>query len=265
MVRTALITGASSGIGAEFGRQLAARGMDLVLVARDRAALSTLAIALHDEHGVEVEVLSADLLVPRQRDRIVRRLTDPEQPIDMLVNNAGFGLPLQFERNDVEDEVRHLELHVEVPMRLTHAALGPMLQRGSGRIVNVASVAGFIPRATYGACKGWLIAFSRWANGKYSGRGVTVTAVCPGYTHTNYHERMGLAPGAEGVPGWMWLDVRDVVGEALRDVARGRGVSIPSLRYKALVALSRVAPPGLAARIGERGRPSAGAGRTAIG
>lgn len=254
MARTALITGASSGIGAEFARQLAAGGMDLVLVARDKAALSTLAIALRDQHGVEVEVLSADLLVPRQRDRIIRRLTDPEHPIDMLVNNAGFGLPLRFERNDVEDEVRHLELHVEVPMRLTHAALGPMLQRGSGHIVNVASVAGFIPRATYGACKGWLINFSRWANGTYSGRGVTVTAVCPGYTHTNFHERMGLEPGKEGVPPWMWLDVRDVVAEGLRDVARGRGVSVPSFRYKALVALTRLVPSRLAAAAGERGR-----------
>ncbi|HEX5859518.1 MAG TPA: SDR family oxidoreductase [Microbacterium sp.] len=254
MARRALITGASSGIGAEFARQLAARGMDLVLVARDKAALSTLAIALRDQHGVEVEELGADLLIPRQRERVIRRLTDPEHPIDMLVNNAGFGLPLQFERNDIEDEVRHLELHVEVPMRLTHAALGPMLQRGSGRIINVASVAGFIPRATYGACKSWLINFSQWANGKYSGRGVSVTAVCPGYTHTNFHERMGLAPGDEGVPSWMWLDARDVVAEALHDVARGKGVSIPSLRYKALVALTRLVPPRLASAVGERGR-----------
>jgi short-subunit dehydrogenase len=254
MARTALITGASSGIGAEFARQLAARGMDLVLVARDKAALSTLAIAIGDRHGVEVEVLVADLVVPRQRERVIRRLTDPERPVDMLINNAGFGLPLQFERNDIEDEVRHLELHVEVPMRLTHAVLGPMLQRGSGHIVNVASVAGFIPRATYGACKRWLIDFSQWANGKYSARGVTVTAVCPGYTHTNFHERMGLNPGDEGVRQWMWLDSRDVVAEALRDVARGKGLSVPSLRYKALVALTRLAPAGFAARVGERGR-----------
>ena len=141
MARTALITGASSGIVAEFEGPRAARGMDLVLVARDKASLSTLAIALTYQHGVEVEVLSADLLVPRQRERVIRRLTDPERPIDMLVNNAGFALPLQFERNDIDDEVRHLALHVEVPMRLTHAVLAPMLQRGSGRIINVASVA----------------------------------------------------------------------------------------------------------------------------
>ncbi|HWI30658.1 MAG TPA: SDR family NAD(P)-dependent oxidoreductase [Microbacterium sp.] len=254
MAKTALITGASSGLGAEYADQLAARGVDLVLVARDKAALSTHASALADRHGVEVEVLAVDLLVPRKRDKVIQRLTDPERPIDMLVNNAGFGLPLEFERNDIEDEVRHLDLHVEVPMRLAHAALGPMLQRRSGRIVNVASVAGFIPRATYGACKRWLIDFSRWGNAKYSDRGVTFTAVCPGYTHTNFHERMGLEPGREGVPSWMWLDARDVVAESLRDVARGKGVSIPSLRYKAIVALTRVIPAGILAAAGERGR-----------
>ncbi len=140
-------------------------------------------------------------------------------------------------------------------MRLMHAALGPMLERGSGRIVNIASVAGFIPRSTYGACKGWLISFSRWANGRYSGRGVTVTAVCPGFTHTNFHERMGLPPGRGGRrPTWMWLDARDVVAESLRDVARGKAVSIPSLRYKAIVGLTRLLPAGLLATAGERGR-----------
>jgi NAD(P)-dependent dehydrogenase (short-subunit alcohol dehydrogenase family) len=183
MARTALITGASSGIGAEFARQLAARGMDLVLIARDKAALSTLAIALRDQHGVEVEVLGADLLAPRQRDRVIRRLTDPEHPIDMLVNNAGFGLPLQFERNDIEDEVRHLELHVEVPMRLTHAALGPMLQRGSGRIVNVASA--IVAKGTamllhYVTSKGAVITMTRALARELGPDGIRINALSPG-------------------------------------------------------------------------------------
>ena len=251
---TALITGASSGLGAEYARQLAARGADLVLVARDREALDALAKHLRSAHGVEVEVLAADLLMPRQREKVEGRVADRERPIEILVNNAGFGLPLAFERNDIDDEVRHLQLHVEVPMRLTHAALGVMLERGHGRIVNVASVAAFIPRSTYAACKGWLVSFSRWANGRYAPRGVTVTAVCPGYTHTNFHERLGLTPGEEGIPDAMWLDARTVVAESLRDVARGKPVSVPSLRYKVLVALARFAPPALAARMGERGR-----------
>lgn len=254
MGKTALITGASSGLGAEYARQLAAKGADLVLVARDRAALDEIAVRLRRTYGVEVEVLAADLVKPRQRDRVVARVADAERPIEILVNNAGFGLPLAFESNDIEDEVRHLRLHVEVPMRLTHAALGAMLERGHGRIVNVASVAAFIPRSTYGACKGWLVSFSRWANGRYRTRGVTVTAVCPGYTHTSFHERMGLGPGEEGVPGFMWLQASDVVAQSLRDVAHGVPVSIPSLRYKILVGLARFAPASLAARIGERGR-----------
>lgn len=254
MAKTALITGASSGLGAEYARQLAAKGADLVLVARDRKALDEHAATLRRTYGVEVEVLAADLVVPRQLAKVAARLADDARPIEMLVNNAGFGLPLAFERNDIDDEARHLRLHVEVPMRLTHAALTPMLARGHGRIVNVASVAAFIPRSTYGACKGWLVSFSRWADGRYAPSGVTVTAVCPGYTHTGFHERLGLAPGEEGVPDAMWLDAREVVSASLRDVARGKPVSIPSLRYKVLVALARFAPPALAARIGERGR-----------
>ncbi|MGW9631209.1 SDR family NAD(P)-dependent oxidoreductase [Agromyces sp. NPDC055520] len=254
MSRTALITGASSGLGAEFARQLAATGADLVLVARDRAALDELAERIRSKHGVEVEVLRADLLKPRHLKLVVERLSDPERPIDLLVNNAGFGLPLDFAANDIDDEVRHLELHVEVPMRLSHAALRAMLPRKRGRIINVASVAAFIPRSTYGACKGWLVTFSEWANGKYGPKGVTMTAVCPGYTHTNFHERLGLPPGQEGIPSWMWLDARTVVAEGLRDAARGKAVSVPSLRYRLLVGLARLAPSSLGARIGARGR-----------
>jgi hypothetical protein len=254
MAKTALITGASSGLGAEYARQLAAKGAHLVLVARDRDALDRLAKGLRATYGVEVEVLAADLLNARQRARVEERLADGARPIGVLVNNAGFGLPLSFGANDIDDEVAHLRLHVEVPMRLTHAALGAMLARGHGRILNVASVAAFIPRSTYGASKGWLVSFSRWANGRYAPRGVTVTAVCPGYTHTRFHERMGLPPGKEGIPDSLWLDARDVVAASLRDAARGVAVSVPSLRYKILVALARFAPPSVAARVGERGR-----------
>lgn len=251
---TALITGASSGLGAEYARQLAARGADLVLVARDREALETIAAGLRTQHGVDVEVLAADLLKPRQRDKVVARLADAARPVGILVNNAGHGLALAFENNDIDDEIRHLDLHVEVPLRLMHAVLPVMIGRGKGRIINVASVAAFIPRSTYGAVKGAIVSFSRWANGRYGAKGVTVTAVCPGFTHTNFHERAGLPPGQEGVADWMWLDAPDVVRESLRDAARGRAVSIPSLRYKLIVAAARFAPANLAARAGRAGR-----------
>lgn len=249
--RTALVTGASSGLGAEFARQLAARGADVVLVARDRAALAAVADDIRAVSRSRVEVLPADLLDDDDRALVEARLS---AGVDVLVNNAGFGLDLAFEKNDVADEVRHLRLHVEVALRLTHAALPAMLERGGGRIINVASVAGFVPRGTYGAVKGWLISFSRWANVAYGPRGVTVTAVCPGFVHTNFHERLGLPPGQEGVPPGMWLDAETVVGEGLRDAARGRAVSIPSLRYKMLVAASRLLPDAVVVRAASRGR-----------
>lgn len=250
----ALITGASSGLGAEYARQLAARGRDLVLVARDEAALSALAEELRAEHGVDVEVLPADLLDPASCARVEQRLQDASSAVDLVINNAGYGMSLNFERNEVEDEVRHLRLHDEVPLRLTHAALPGMLARRRGAIVNVASVAAFLPRSTYSACKRWLVEFSRWGNGAYGPRGVTMTAVCPGYTHTDFHNRLGLPPGKEGVPGWMWLDAPRVVSESLRDVARGKALSVPSKRYKAVVQLLKVVPPDLAAKAGARGR-----------
>jgi short-subunit dehydrogenase len=248
---TALITGASSGLGAEFARQLAARGADLVIVARDRAALEALAAEIRGRRGVRVEVLVADLLDEDALAAVERRLAEG---VDVLVNNAGFGLDLAFEKNPVDDEVRHLRLHVEVALRLTRAALPAMLERGRGRIVNVASVAGFVPRGTYGAAKGWLISFSRWANVVYRPRGVTVTAVCPGFVHTNFHERLGLPPGQEGVAPGLWLDAETVVREGLRDAARGRAVSVPSWRYKTLVAVSRLLPDRLVVRAAARGR-----------
>ncbi len=254
MATTALITGASSGLGSDYARQLAERGADLVLVARDRDALQTLAEEIRIDHGVTVTLLVADLLNPKQRDKVCARLSDPLSPVGVLVNAAGFGLPLTFEHNALADEVNHLELLVQVPMMLMHAVLPGMLARGRGRILNIASVAAFTPRSTYGAAKRWLVSFSEWANATYGPQGVTVTAVCPGFTHTNFHERMGLAPGNEGVPTGMWLDSPDVVAQSLRDAARGKAVSIPSFRYKALVLLVRLLPSAWAARVAGAGR-----------
>jgi len=250
---TALITGASAGLGAEFARQLARRRTDLVLVARSVDALDELAAELRRENGVAVEVMAADLAVGDDVDRVAARLRDGADPVDLLVNNAGFGLPLQFADNDIAEEVRHLRVHVEASMRLMHAALQTMRGRG-GRIINVASVAGFISRSTYSACKSWLIGFSRWANAEYRRDRVTVTALCPGFVHTTFHERMGLAPGEEGVPTVLWLRAPDVVRAGLRDAARGRSVSIPSLRYKVIVALTGVLPRSLIAGAARRGR-----------
>ncbi|MEW1836208.1 SDR family NAD(P)-dependent oxidoreductase [Microbacterium sp. NPDC079995] len=250
MSRTALVTGASSGIGAEYARQLSSRGAEVVLVGRDESALRSLADEIGARGGC-AEVLVTDLPDAAQRSRVEERLA---AGVDVLVNCAGYGLRRAFEENDIDDEARHLELHAEVTMRLTRAALPVMLDRRRGRILNVASVAGLVPRGTYGAAKAWVVSFSRWANAVYAPRGVTVTAVCPGFVHTNFHERLGLPPGQEGVPGWMWLDAPAVVRASLRDAARGRAVSIPSFRYKALVALSRLLPDRVVVPAASRGR-----------
>lgn len=254
MTSTSLITGASSGLGTEYARQLARRGDHLVLVARNAERLEELAGELTLKGAAEVEVLSADLSSPAGIAAVVERLTDTARPVDMLINSAGFGLPLAFERNDIEDEARHLRLHVEVPMRLMHAVLPEMLERRSGTILNIASASAVMPRSTYGAVKSWQVMFSRWASSRYRSRGVTVTAVCPGYTHTDFHARLGLAKGEEGISDWLWLEAPRVVGESLRDVEKGKAVSVPSKRYKAIYTVARLAPTGLMAKLAARGR-----------
>jgi uncharacterized protein len=249
MAHTALITGSSSGLGAEYARQLAARGMDLILVARRADALERVAEEARRAHGVAVEVLVADLLDRDDLDRVASRLQDAQHPVDMLVNNAGVSLPLAFETVGIDDEVAHLRLHVEAAMRLMSAALPGMLARGRGRIVNVASVAGLGLRGTYGAAKAWLIHFSRWANVTYRDRGVTVTAVCPGVMREGFHEKSGVP---EGVPAGMVLRAADVAAESLRDVARGRSVSVPSARYRWATRLTRLLPDAVLVRSAAR-------------
>lgn len=251
---TALITGASAGLGIEFARQLAAQGHPLVLVARNRARLEEVAAELEQRYGTTAEVLPADLTDDGGLAAVVGRLTDPLRAVGILVNNAGAGLLHRFEDNPAEEEVQHLRLHTEAALVLTHAALARMLARGAGRIVNVASIAAFLPRGTYSAAKAWLVSFSRWANLEYRGRGVRVTAVCPGFTHTEFHDRMGMDKSV--APSWAWLQAERVVREGLADNARGKAVSIPTRRYKVVAALARVAPARLMA--GPPRRPKQG-------
>ncbi|WP_299168199.1 SDR family oxidoreductase [uncultured Arthrobacter sp.] len=248
----AMITGATAGLGAEFAEQLAALGNSLILVARDAARLEEKAAGLRSRFGVSVEVLVADLHDDDGVRRVLDRLRDSGEPVSILVNNAGYGLPKSFEANPLGDELNHAAIHLTVPLALSHAALEGMLARGSGRIVNVASVAGFTPRGTYGALKAAMINFSTWANFAYRRRGVTVMALCPGFVHTEFHQRMGMDKGA--VPRWMWLNAAEVVRDALKDLSAGKAVSIPSLRYKVLAFIARNAPSSLVASLAARGR-----------
>ena len=178
----------------------------MVLVARDATRLQAKAEELEKRYGIRAEVLAADLADDGGVAAVVARLKDPARPVEILVNNAGIGLLRSFAENDIAEETKHLKLHVETAMQLSHAALQGMLARQSGRIINVASVAAFLPRGTYSAAKAWLLSFSRSANMAYAARGVKVTAVCPGFTHTEFHDRMGMDKTV--TPRWMWLDAR---------------------------------------------------------
>jgi short-subunit dehydrogenase len=249
----ALVTGASSGIGAEFARQLAARGHDLVLVARDRERLEALAAELRSAHGVDAQVFPADLLDPAQLALVEARVTSVDAPVEYLVNNAGFGLRGEFDEMSIEDELSQFDLLARVPLVLTHAALGRMLPAGSGTIVTVASTAGLLPLGSYSAAKGWAILFSRWANAYYRSRGVTVSAVAPGFVRTEFHERMNVSRESMA-PRWAWLDASRVVRDALRDIDRGKAVSVSSLRYKAALAVAVPLRPLVMRAVRARGR-----------
>jgi uncharacterized protein len=241
---TALITGPSSGIGRGFADAFARKGLDLVLVARDEARLRALADGYAREFGVGVEVLVADLSVREQVDAVAARLADRDRPVTALVNNAGFGLRRSFLQSDVEDEQRVLDTMVTAVMRLTHAAVPGMVERGSGMVINVSSVASWMAGGTYSAAKSWVTVFSESLAQDLADTGVRVTAVCPGFVHTEFHERAGLDMSA--LPEWLWLDVDAVVAQAMRDLARGRSVSVAGRQYKAASALLRHGPRSLA-------------------
>ena len=247
---TALVTGPTAGIGHSFATQLAARGHDLVLVARNVARLEEVATELRTSYDVEVEVLPADLGDREQLGAVESRLADPDRPIDLLVNNAGFGLKERFLVNDVDAEQAMLDVLVMAVLRLTHAALGPMTDRGHGGIINVSSVAAFLPRGTYAAAKAWVNSFSEWAANEYRGQGVTVTALCPGFTKTEFHERINVKRGS----GYMWLDSDFLVRKALEDFDKGKVLSIPGAQYKTIVGVSRLVPNRVLQRLQSIGR-----------
>jgi short-subunit dehydrogenase len=234
----ALVTGATVGIGHTFAVQLARRGHDLVLVARDGARLEEVASELRSEHGVDVEVLVADLTDPAQLAAVEKRLGDDASPVDLLVNNAGFGLKRRFLDNTVDEEVAMLDVLVTAVLRLSHAALAAMTARGRGGVVNVSSVAAFLPRGTYAAAKAYVNSFSEWAANEYRSQGVTVMTLCPGFTKTEFHQRMEVKRGE----GFMWLDADFLVERALADYDKGRIYSIPGAQYKTIIALTRVIP-----------------------
>jgi short-subunit dehydrogenase len=231
-VPTALITGATAGIGAAFVEPLRARGYDLVVVARDGDRLA--------RQVPDAEVIAADLATEEGCALVEKRLA---QGVDLLVNNAGRGLGAPFDESMLEDQLAMLDLNVRAVLRLTHAALPPMLARGSGTILNISSVAGFsagVRGATYSASKAWVTNFTESLDLQYRHRGVRAVAVCPGFTHTEFHDRASMDMSA--VPKPLWLSAEQVVREALRDLDRGRTLSIAGPQYKAIVTATKLLP-----------------------
>jgi len=258
--RRALITGASTGLGAAFARELAAAGVELVLAARDGDRLEASAAEL----PVACEVLVADLADPADLARVAARLTDgglrSSNPagVDLLVNNAGFGTVGDFVDLPIDGEQRQVSVNIVALQRLTHAAGVAMAARGGGTILNVASVAGFRPAprsATYGATKAFVVGFSRALATELAPRGVTVSCLCPGLTRTEFHRRAGY--DTSGYPRWAWQQASAVATAGLRGAAAGKVTVVPGIHNRMSGHLMRLLPEAVLRRADERLRPGA--------
>jgi uncharacterized protein len=237
---SALVTGASSGIGEELTRQLSSSGVAVTAVARRRDRLEVLAAELSG-----VEVLVADLTTRAGQDSVAARIADDDRPIDLVVNNAGFGTSGAFHELDVERLTREIELNVAAVTRLSHAALAVMVPRRRGWLLNVSSVAGFQPGprlAVYAATKAYVTSLTESVHEEVRGCGVNVTALCPGLTRTEFQRVSNTSGYQSSVPELAWTSVEEVAATGLRDVVKGRALSVPGPLYKAITAASAVTP-----------------------
>jgi len=245
----ALVTGASSGLGECFARALAARGHDLVLVARNRASLERLALELDQAHHAASEVLAADLSDPDQLGTVEARIGQGA-PLDVVVNGAGFGFYGAFVDQPLEGEVGQVKVNALALLVLSHAALRTMAPRGAGGLLNVASIAGFAPTprsATYSATKAFVISLTESLHDEMAPLGVHVTVLCPGFTRTNFQQRAGVA--TSGVPGFAWSEPGPVVDRALTALERNHALCVPGLVNKVTAIAPRLGPRAITRRV----------------
>jgi short-subunit dehydrogenase len=244
----ALVTGATVGIGAAYAELLAKAGFDLVLVARDLPRLNTVANNLKKSYKIKVETIKADLTKPNQLAKVEKRLANEAKPIEVLINNAGFGIKDSFLDSDLKREQELLDVLVTAPMRLTHAVLPLMVKRNSGVVVNVSSIASWIAGGTYSSAKSYLTVFSEYLNNELKGTKVKVSALCPGFTRTEFHQRGTMR--MTGLPNFMWLDANKLVAKSWSDAQKNKAVSVPGFQYKTLAIIAQYAPRPLVRKIG---------------
>lgn len=255
---TCLITGASSGIGADIARELAGRGHGVVLVARREERLRELAEELHAVHGIRAEALGCDLTDDAARGGLVSRVGDMGLTIEVLVNNAGFGTGGVFWEIDAETELRMVRTNVEAVLALTHAVVPGMVTRARGAILQVASSAAFqpIPRqATYAATKAFVLSFSEALHTELKPRGITVTALCPGPVRTEFVEVAGMEEAAGAAPAFMWVDADECARDAVRGLERGKRVVIPNAAIRATTIAGHHTPRSVLLRAMDRFYP----------
>ena len=246
MKKWALVTGATAGIGESFTRLLAAKGFNLVLVARDEARLHERAAGLKENFSAESVVIVADLATEAGCAKVEDYIRANE--IEVLINNAGFGINKAFTMSDLAKEEEVLKVLVRTPMRLMHVALPEMKERNSGIVINVSSVASFIAGGAYSASKAYLTVLSESLSTELSATNIKVSALCPGFTRTEFHQRGRMKMA--GLPNFMWLNSDVLVAKAWKDAVSGKPVSIPGWQYKTLVGVISVVPRAIVRRLG---------------
>jgi short-subunit dehydrogenase len=257
--RRALVTGASAGIGAEFARQLAARGCDLVLTARREERLQALASELHAQHGVDVQTVADDLADSAAPARIVEASTRDGRAVDILINNAGYGVPGRYDKVEWTTHARFMQVLVRAPLELCHRLLPAMRTRHYGHIVNVASLAGLVPatpgNTLYAPAKALLVKVSQALALENGAHGIHVCALCPGFTHSEFHDVSQARALVSKLPGWMWMNADAVVRQGLDAVERGRVICVPGRANRAIKLLMDVLPDRAAlALVGRRAK-----------